>query len=258
MTETRSPVDGLTPQRLEEILLLCTVPREQIAYDGWLVRRARDDVKRARSVNAVFGSTKPLAEKIDSCERLYADYALPPVFRLTPFSTPPTLDDALAQRGYVVLEPSLVQVTRLSGPLPPAPDGLRFQSMLLERWVEDAGAMRGLSPERRAAEFDRLHNGEAPGYCSIAYAGDQPVACGLVIQEEEFAGLFDIFVVPDQRRRGIGTAISAHLLRTAQRMGARIGWLSVLADNAPALAAYAHLSFKALYDYWYRVRPGDS
>ncbi len=252
------PIDDLTPRRLEEIFLLCTVPREQIAYDGWLVRRARDDVKRARSVNAAFGSTKPLADKIERCEQLYADYGMPPVFRLTSFSTPPTLDDALAQRGYVVFEPSLVQVIGLTGPLPLPPDGLRFESMLLERWVEEAGIMRGLSPERRAAEFDRLHNGEAPGYCTIAYAGVEAVGCGLVIHEEEFAGLFDIFVTPEQRRRGVGTAVSAHLLRTAQRMGARVGWLSVLADNAPALAAYAHLGFETLYDYWYRVRPGDS
>ncbi len=222
------------------------------------MRRARDDVKRARSVNAAFGSTKPVAEKIERCEKLYADYDMPPIFRLTPFSTPPTLDDALAQRGYEVFEPSLVQVTRLTGPLPPPPDGLRFESMLLERWVEEAGVMRGLSPERRAAEFDRLHNGEAPGYCTMAYAGDEAVGCGLVIHEEEFAGLFDIFVTPGQRRRGVGTALSTHLLRTAQRMGARVGWLSVLADNTSALAAYAHLGFETLYDYWYRVRRGDS
>jgi GNAT superfamily N-acetyltransferase len=180
------------------------------------------------------------------------------VFRLTPFSVPPALDGTLAQRGYVVFEPSLVQITRLSGPMPSPPDGLRFESMLLERWVEEAGAMRGLPPERRTAEFDRLHNGEAPGYCTMAYVEDEAVACGLVIHEEEFAGLFDVFVTPEQRGRGIGTAVSAQLLRTAQRMGARIGWLSVLADNAPALAAYAHLGFETLYEYWYRVRPGDA
>jgi GNAT superfamily N-acetyltransferase len=251
-------VEGIDARRIEEILLLCTVPREQLAYDGWLVRRARNDVKRARSVNAYYGSTQPLDAKIDHCERLYAEYGLPPVFRLTPFSIPETLDDALARRGYEVFEPSLVQVNRLSGPLPPPPDGLRFETMLLERWVEDAGVLRGLPRERRAAEFDRLHDCEAPGYCTITYVGAEAVACGFIIHEQEFAGLFDIFVAASHRGRGVGTAVSAQLLRTAQRMGARVGWLSVLADNAPALAAYAHLGFETLYNYWYRVRPGDS
>jgi hypothetical protein len=81
--------DDVTPQTLEEILLFCTAPREQLAYDGWLVRRARNDVKRARSVNAFYGSTRPLAEKIEHVEKLFAEYELPPVWRLTRFSRPP-------------------------------------------------------------------------------------------------------------------------------------------------------------------------
>jgi hypothetical protein len=38
-------------------------------------------------------------------------------------------------------------------------------------------------------------------------------------------------------------------------MNATVGWLSVLADNAPALAAYGKLGFETLYEYWYRVKP---
>jgi ribosomal protein S18 acetylase RimI-like enzyme len=37
-------------------------------------------------------------------------------------------------------------------------------------------------------------------------------------------------------------------------MGAQVGWLSVLADNVPAVAAYRKLGFETLYEYWYRVR----
>jgi N-acetylglutamate synthase len=217
--------DDVTPQALEEILLLCTVPREQLAYDGWLVRRARNDVKRARSVNAVYGSTRPLAEKIEHVEKLFAAYDLPPVWRLTHFSRPPGLDDALAERGYEVFDRSLMQVNRLTRPLPSPPDGLRFESMILERWSQEAGWLRGLTEEQIEAEFARLHEGEVPGYCTIAYAGREAVGCGLVMHEQEFAGLFDIFTVEHQRRRGIGTAVCAQLLGTARRMGATRGQL---------------------------------
>lgn len=248
-------IEGLEPSRIEEILLLCTAPPEQVAYDGWLVRRAANDVKRARSVNAFYGSTKPLAEKLDHCEALFAEAVLPSIFRLTPFSRPANLDSTLEARGYERIEPSLVQVNHLSRPFPQPPDGLRFESMLLEDWLTRSGGLRGRTQAQLDAEFRRMHHGEVPGYCVIACAGDEAVACGIVMHEQEFAGLFDVFVAEAHRGRGLGTAVSAHLLATARRMGAEIGWLSVVAANAPALAAYKKLGFETLYDYWYRVKP---
>lgn len=249
-------LNDVSPERLEEILLLCTVPPAQLVYDGWLVRRNRHDVKRACSVNAFYGSTRPAAEKIAHCEKLYADLDLPPVFRMTPFSRPAQLDAALEQHGYQVFEPSLVQINRLNRPLPPPPDGVHFESMLLEDWLARTQSMRGRTSEQIEAEFERLHHGEVPGYCVVACLDDAPVACGIVMHEQEFAGLFDIFVTEPQRGRGVGTAISAHLLATARRMGAEIGWLSVLSDNAAALRTYEKLGFETLYEYWYRVKPG--
>jgi len=248
-------IDGLEPSQVEEIMLLCTAPVEQVAYDGWLMRTPQHDVKRASSVNAFYGSTKPLDEKIVRCEAIFSDAGLPPIWRLTPFSKPSTLDAALADRGYVRFEPSLVQVARLTKPFAAPLEGIEFRSMILERWLEEAREMRGRTPEQIEAEFRRLHHGEVPGYCTIAYAGGEAVGCGLVMKEQEFAGLFDVFVVESARGRGIGTEISAQLLATARRMGATVGWLSVLADNAPAVAAYRKLGFETLYEYWYRVRP---
>jgi ribosomal protein S18 acetylase RimI-like enzyme len=249
----------IEPGRVEEVLLLCTAPVEQVAYDGWLVRRAVNDrTKRARSINAFYGSTRPLAEKLAHCEKLYAEAGLEPLFRLTPFSRPANLDASLGERGYELFEPSFVQVTRLNRPFPTAPDGVRFESMILERWLELTRELRGLSQRQVEAEFSRLHNGEVPGYCSIAYAGDEPVACGLVMHEQDLAGLADIVVAEPYRNRGIGTAISAHLLETARRMGGQVGWLTVLQTNASALAAYKKLGFQTLYEYWYRVKPQAS
>ena len=247
--------DPLDPRRIEELHLLCTAPREQVVYDGWLVRRAPNDVKRARSVNAFYASAKPLPEKIDHCERLYTEAGLPPLFRITPFVRPESLDAALAERGYERIETVLQQVMRLNRPLPAAPEGVTFRSMILEEWLESAASIRHQSEAAREAEFQRLHHGEVPGYCMLAYAGDEAVACGLVMQEQEFATLMDINVAPSWRRQGLGTAISAQLLATARRNGAQIAWLNVLAENAPAVRTYARLGFETLYEYWYRVKP---
>ena len=248
---TTNPID---PRRIEELHLLFTAPREQVVYDGWLVRRAPNDVKRARSVNAFYASTKPVQEKIDHCERLYAEAGLPSLFRLTPFSRPESLDAALAERGYERIETDFEQVAHLNRPLPAPPEGVTFHPMLLEDWLELAAPIRGQSEAMREAEFRRLHHGEVPGYCLLARVGDEAVACGLVMQEQEFATLMDINVAPPWRRQGLGTAISAQLLTTARRNGAEIAWLSVLADNIPAIRTYAKLGFETLYEYWYRVK----
>ena len=70
--------------------------RRQLFYDGWLLFLLAGKAKRGRSVNAHFGSTLPLAEKIAHCERLYARHGLPALFRITPFAQPAHLDAALA------------------------------------------------------------------------------------------------------------------------------------------------------------------
>jgi ribosomal protein S18 acetylase RimI-like enzyme len=49
-------------------------------------------------------------------------------------------------------------------------------------------------------------------------------------------------------------ATSVHLLRLARQRGAERAWLSVVADNAPALRLYEKLGFSPVYDYWYRIK----
>jgi ribosomal protein S18 acetylase RimI-like enzyme len=246
--------EGIDRRRIEESHLLCTAPREQVVYDGWLVRRAPNDVKRARSVNAFHASAKPLPEKIEHCEGLYAAVGLPAIFRITPFA-PETLDKALADRGYERLDHTLQQVARLNRPLPVAPEGVSFRSMILEDWLEAAAPIRRQSAAAREAELQRLHHGAVPGYCMLAYVGDEAVACGLVRQEQEFATLMDIHVAEHRRNQGLGAAISARLLATARRNDAEVAWLNVIAANTPAVRTYARLGFETLYEYWYRVKP---
>ena len=247
-------LDSIDPAHIEALHLRATQPSEQLEYDGWLVRRAVDDVKRARSVNISGASTLPLREKIDHVERLYAEAGLPPLFRLTSYSGPELLDATLAARGYDRIETDLEQVAHLNRPLPDPPEGVKFHSVVLETWLDLAAPIRGQSEAMRAAEFRRLHHGEMSAHCLLARVGDLPVACGLVMQEKEFATLMDINVAPSWRRQGLGTAISAELLGIARSNGAEVAWLSVLADNTPAIRTYAHLGFQTLYEYWYRIR----
>jgi ribosomal protein S18 acetylase RimI-like enzyme len=78
------------------------------------------------------------------------------------------------------------------------------------------------------------------------------VACGLIMIEGGYTGLFDICTAPRWRRQGIGQALCFELLQAGREQGADRAWLSVLADNEPALRLYEKLGFHSVYEYWYR------
>jgi ribosomal protein S18 acetylase RimI-like enzyme len=244
-------------RRIEDLLLNATQPLDQLQYDGWLLRFSRDDAKRARSVNPIYGSSRPISEKIAYCESLYDEREMPALFRLTPFAKPPGLDEALAKQGYSRFETSLVMSADLQGHLPHVRAGLHFERRHLGKWLDLATVMRGLSPQRKQAEYERLFEGTLPGFAVIASLADTPVACGLTMVEEDYAGLFAVCTLDEYRNQGIGTALCAHLMQTARLHGADRCWLSVAADNASALRVYEKLGFSPVYEYWYRARLSD-
>jgi GNAT superfamily N-acetyltransferase len=76
------------------------------------------------------------------------------------------------------------------------------------------------------------HHGEPAG---VAYAGLSDGAGGPSV------GIFGVGVLPDHRRRGIGSAVTAELLRWAVTEGADLAWLNPDDDRAARL--YASLGF---------------
>jgi ribosomal protein S18 acetylase RimI-like enzyme len=176
---------------------------------------------------------------------------------MTPFAQPGSLDEALAANGYERFERSLSMTAALGVPLPETRGDLRFVRPDLDGWSEVASQIRGLSPERRVAEGARLFESTLPGFAVVAYEGDVAVGCGLMMIEDDYAGLFDIETLETRRREGIGLAICVYLLRLARQHGAERAWLSVVADNAAALRLYERLGFGPVYDYWYRIKASD-
>ena len=102
--------------RIEEAGLNALQTQRQLFYDGWLLRLSPGVAKRGRSVNAHFGSSLPLAGKLAYCENVYAQHALPTLFRITPFVQPTDLEAALEARGYESFGETLVQAVALDRP----------------------------------------------------------------------------------------------------------------------------------------------
>jgi ribosomal protein S18 acetylase RimI-like enzyme len=243
-------------RRIEEAGLNNLHTRRQLLYDGWLLFLSPGKAKRARSVNAHFGSSQPIGEKIARCERIYSDRGLPVLFRITPFAQPPNLDDALAARGYAAFDPTLVQTLALERPPARAPGAdVELDAPMLEAFIDAVGEMRASPASQRAAHLERVAHTPLDLQPLIARRDGKVVGAGMLSIDGDIAGLFDIVTADGSQRQGIGTAIVVELLRRAWERNVRTVFLQVTGDNAPALAIYRKFGFATRYRYHYRAPP---
>lgn len=245
-------------RRIEEAGLNALQTQRQLFYDGWLLRLSPGLAKRGRSVNARYGSSLPLAEKIARCEAVYAEQGLPVLFRRTPFDHPADLGDALAGRGYVAFGETLVQTVALDRPpeLPERGDDVTLDAPGTEAFVEAAAELRGANDRQREAHRERLVNSVLGKRYAVVRAAGRVVCTAQVAIDGDLVGVFDVSTAPAARRRGHATFACTALLSWAWQHGAKVAYLQVSADNAPAIAVYRKLGFATAYTYHYCGRPG--
>ena len=225
---------------------------QQALCDGWVLRFANGYTKRANSVNPLYDSRGPVAEKIAFCERCYAERGLPAIFRLTSCLAPPELDETLEQRGYRQLDPSLVLTMDLRGRLLPEP-ALELRTEAIDTWMqlfEQLADHRFTGRDTHQAMLEAISAERLLAACVV---GESVVGCGVGVLEGQYFGLFDLAVARGQRNRGYGTQLIAAMLRWARLHGASYAYLQVMRANAPARHVYGKLGFEEAYHYWYRA-----
>jgi GNAT superfamily N-acetyltransferase len=245
--------------RIEESGLNVLQTQRQLFYDGWLLRLSPGSAKRGRSVNPHFGSSLPLERKIAYCENVYAQQALPTLFRITPWSRPSDLDAALGARGYEAFGETLVQAVALDHPpaLPDHDDAVVVEAPDALAFVEAVGELRDSTALQREAHRERLANSMLGKRHVVIRAEDRVVCTAQIAVDGDLAGVFDVVTAPRERRRGYATLACASLLSWAWQHGAQAAYLQVSVDNAPAIASYKKFGFATVYTYHYRGRAGE-
>jgi ribosomal protein S18 acetylase RimI-like enzyme len=252
------PVADSHLHRLEEIFLNSMTPPEQLLYDGWLVRFARGDVRRSRSVNILNPSRLPLEDKLDYCTMLYGEKQMTPVYRLTSLGVEPELEALLAKRDYARHSESIVMAMRLEAPLGAEPEGMRFEAVDSEGFSRFCAALQDWPDEVRTAFARRLRFSPMPQHRLVAYSEDDDVVgTAMSMREDDWVGLFNVYVEPSQRGKGIATALCSYLLEQGRQWGSARAWLAVEADNEAAVRLYRGIGFEEAYRYWYREAPAS-
>ena len=249
--------------RIEDAGIIASAPREQRWIDGWLVRFSPGKAKRARCVQAVGAGRLPLDERIARSLAVFAEAGLQPYFRITPFSQPAGLDEALAARGMETIDDTRVMVASLDAGAAlldedgVAPNAATFRAVDGDSFAEWVGRQRGSSPEARAAHAERIRQSPVRHRAlAIFDAEGRTLAGGQVVVEGDLAGLYDVHSIEVVRGRGLARALCRELLRIAAGEGARVAYLQVDAGNAPARRVYERLGFADAYAYHYRSPPG--
>jgi ribosomal protein S18 acetylase RimI-like enzyme len=247
-------VDALA-LRIEEAALNATVVREQMLYDGWLVRWAPAKARRARSINVVAAPHRELDEKLAFCKALYARAGQPLIFRLTAIGSDPNLDGGLHARGYQRYDETCVMAMPLQAD-PPAspPPTLRYEDADPARFARVTGELRAYAPDHVSEHEQRLTAIAVP--CIRLLVRDDEgryVAAGMAVMDGDLVGVFDMVVDEGARRRGYARQLMHRLLDTGRDAGARTAYLQVEYSNTAARRLYASLGFADRYTYWYRT-----
>jgi ribosomal protein S18 acetylase RimI-like enzyme len=255
-----SRLDGRELAAIEDAGLNASATARQRWLDGWLLRFSPGKAKRARCINALAPGRGRLTDRLTLAEQVYAEAGLPMIVRVTPFSAPDVLDDALAAAGLRRFDDTRVMaLPDLDPPAAPAwPPGLSLRPLAADAFAHAVGVLRGSAPVQCAAHAERLGQGSV-SWLGLALQGADglTLACGQVALEGALAGLYDVFTAPKARGRGLARTLCTELLGRARHAGARRAYLQVEGDNHAARAIYHRLGFTDAYAYHYRTRdPG--
>lgn len=256
--ETQLP-DALL-SRIEDAGINASAPPQQRWVDGWLLRYSPGKARRARCVQAVAAGRLPLTERLALCQAVMAEAGLPLVVRITPFSLPAGLDEALAALGWARFDDTRVMVApQCPAQAEPVPAALLWQPLDGAAYAEVVGALRGSPAAQREAHAQRLALSPVPyqGWVLRRAADGRVLACGQSAAEADLVGLYDVFTDPQARGQGLARILCSRLLAQAHAAGARTAYLQVDADNHPARHIYRRLGFADAYAYHYRSPAAD-
>ena len=222
---------------------------------GWTLRAAKGFTNRANSVLPEGDPGLPLDQALDRARGWYAGFGLPAVVQ-TDIEDP--LDAELEARGWAPHASALFQ----TAPLAPLVDdpaaagaGVQLSREPGAGWL--ARYRRVTDPGLAATALAVLTGGPPVWFATVPGAdGEPPAAIGRCAVDGRWVGLAALEVAPEQRRRGLASAVTAALARAAADEGAELAYLQVEPDNTAAIALYERLGFRTHHRYHYRRQPG--
>jgi ribosomal protein S18 acetylase RimI-like enzyme len=225
----------------------------------WLLRASGGFSARANSVMATGDPGVPFDEAVRRVLAFYAGHGLVPWAQVVVGSE---VGDRFAEAGWVTARPgeadsefqvaSVAQALRVVRRVAPATaPPVSTTPTVSEAWLANDGRARAHHDDAVAV----LQGPHQVAFVGVDEGPERLAAKGRVAVDGDWAGITDVWVAPDHRRRGLGLVVMATMLEWAAERGATTAYLQVRGDNPPALAMYASLGFRTHHTYRY-LAPG--
>jgi ribosomal protein S18 acetylase RimI-like enzyme len=252
--------DPALVQALETRLINAWPSLETQVADGWILRFARGYSKRANAASPLVPGASLDDALIDHIIGQFEAQALPPTFRLTSLEAL-DVDERLAARGFVEIEPSYGMIAPLSEDLVKTSEvdidpAVRIEPKASPRWLREVAASYGGDKADHAALGEIVARIRQQAAFATLSLDERPAAWGLAVAERGYVALFDIVVAPDLRGLGLGRQMVCALTTWARGIGAGHAYLQVRESNEVARDLYRSLGFRDAYRYTHRVAPG--
>lgn len=228
----------------------------------WLLRAAAGYSTRANSVLAVGDPGMPTASALVRTEEFYQGHGLPVLAQVVVGSAN---HGALASAGWVTARPgeedtlfqiaSVAKASRTARSMqPPVVPEVEVEPTVSAHWLAAEPLPSGMEPAARSV----LEGPDEVAFVSVyadATAGApgtrRLAARGRAAYAEDWVGITNVWVTPEERRRGLAVLVFAELLGWAAERGASTAYLQTRGDNPAALALYDRLGFATHHSYRY-------
>lgn len=243
---------------LERIAAEGWQPTERGRVGDWVLRAAAGYSGRANSVMALGDPGCSLDDALAAVTDWYRSRGLPPKIQV-PLPLLRTLDAQLADRGWVVSPPVLVQVVDLAALQAATSDrrGARVLAVTVER-APDRGWLSAFRYDDRplpAAAEDIMVRADHPVFVALREEDGTPLAIARGAITPGWLGITAVEVAEPWRRQGLGRQVIGELADYAARQAVRHVYLQVAAENTPARRLYEQLGFRTHHSYVYRLAP---
>jgi len=244
----------ITPQAIEELSMNAWPALQTMLYDGWVLRYSKGYTKRANSINPIYPSTLSINKKIEKCEAQFRSLGIDVVYKLTAYTRPENLDRLLEEKGYERKDETIVKVIELLDFQEPVMKDVEIRNILTKQWLDTFCQLLKVSEKNRLILQDMINIIIPEKYLLLLRQNGKVIGCGMGVIEDGFAGIYEIIIDPELRRKGYGRQLMLNMLKYAYERGARKAYLQVVAANIPAVRLYESLGFKEAYRYWYRIK----
>ncbi|MFG2193032.1 GNAT family N-acetyltransferase [Streptomyces sp. NPDC048639] len=238
---------------------------ESVRLGDWELRWAGGFTRRANSVLAIGDPGLPLDRALGEITAWYAERGRPAYVQVSTGASgaQEQLAAELAARGWTREVSALIRTAALAPLADAAADtGEEGARVVLTREIDEAWLSRYRRFEETADEVLKvLGGGPSVWFATVPGAEDgaPPAAIGRCVVDGRWAGFAAIEVAPEQRRRGLATAVMAALARTALEEGASAAYLQVESDNGAAGTLYDGMGFTTHHQYHhFRGPKGDT